>query len=172
VKEHAEALFRIGEWVAANGVDTVGRYRAGRDLLLRKQPRLASGETLEPLAGEEPKSTACRIVSALEDSVFAIQGPPGAGKTFTGARMICELVKEGKKIGITALSHKVIRKLLDEVVDAAKEQEQDDVRYMQRSDYRRADRGHCHRKEERRSLGRRTVGQSKRVGRNILVVVA
>src|SRR6266478_5014456 len=134
VKEHAEALFRIGRWVAANGVEAAGRYRAGRDLLLRKQPRLASGETLEPLAGEEPKSTACRIASALEDSVFAIQGPPGAGKTFTGARMICELVKEGKKIGITALSHKVIRKLLDEVVDAAKEQEQDDVRYMQRSD--------------------------------------
>jgi len=134
VKEHAEALFRIAEWVAANGVEAAGRYRAGRDLLLRKQPRLASGETLEPLAGEEPKRTACRIASALEDSVFAIQGPPGAGKTFTGARMICELVKEGKKIGITALSHKVIRKLLDEVVDAAKEQEQDDVRCMQRSD--------------------------------------
>ena len=41
--------------------------------------------------------------------MFAIQGPPGAGKTFTGARMICELVKAGKKIGVTALSHKVIR---------------------------------------------------------------
>jgi len=53
-----------------------------------------------PRRGEEPKSTACRIVSALEDSVLRIQGPPGAGKTFTGARMICELVKEGKKIGL------------------------------------------------------------------------
>jgi len=76
----------------------------------------------------------CRIASALKDSVFAIQGPPGAGKTFTGARMICELVKDGKKIGITALSHKVIRKLLEEVTDAAKEQEQSGVRCMQRSD--------------------------------------
>ena len=91
VKEHAEALFRIGEWVAANGIDTAGRYRAGRDLLLRKRPRLARGEVLEPHTGEEPKSTVCRIASALKDSVFAIQGPPGAGKTFTGARMICEL---------------------------------------------------------------------------------
>ncbi len=134
VKEHAEALFRIGEWVAANGMDASGRYRAGRDLLLRKQPRLARGETLEPRAGESPKGTACRIVSALKDSVFAIQGPPGAGKTFTGARMICELVKQGKKIGVTALSHKVIRKLLEEVVDAAKEEDQEGVRCMQRSD--------------------------------------
>jgi uncharacterized protein len=134
VKEHTEALFRIGEWVAANGIDAPGRYRAGRDLLLRKRPRLARGETLEPLASEGPKATACRIVSALQDSVFAIQGPPGAGKTFTGARMICDLVKQGKKIGITALSHKVIRKLLEEVVDAAKEANQAGVSCVQRSD--------------------------------------
>ncbi len=134
MKEHAEALFRIGEWAATNGIDATGRYRAGRDLLLRNSPRLAGDETLEPLAGEGPKSTACRIGSALRDSVFAIQGPPGAGKTFTGARMICELVREGKKIGITALSHNVIRKLLEEVVSAAKEQGQAEVQCMQRSD--------------------------------------
>jgi len=134
VKEHAEALFRIGEWVAANGIEAAGRYRAGRDLLLRKRPRLVEGETLAPRAGENPKGTACRIAAALNDSVFAIQGPPGAGKTFTGARMICELVKQGKKIGVTALSHKVIRKLLEEVVDAAKEVDQLGVHPMQRSD--------------------------------------
>jgi predicted RecB family nuclease len=134
VKEHAEALHRIGAWVEANDIDGTGKYRAGRDLLLRKRPRLARGETLEARAGESPKSTAVRIVSALEDSVLAIQGPPGAGKTFTGARMICELVKERKKIGITALSHKVIRKLLEEVVEAAREVSQGGMRCMQRSD--------------------------------------
>src|SRR5207247_9868289 len=52
----------------------------------------------------------------------AIQGPPGEGKTYTGARMICELLRAKKKVGITAVSHKVIRKLLDEVLDAAKEE--------------------------------------------------
>jgi uncharacterized protein len=134
IKQLAEALFRIGEWVSTNGIDAAGRYRAGGDLLLRNSPRLAGGETLEPFAGEGPKRTACRIASALRESVFAIQGPPGAGKTFTGARMICELVKKGKKIGITALSHNVIRKLLEEVVSATKEQEQAGVRCMQRSD--------------------------------------
>ena len=134
VKEHAEALFRIGEWVAANGIEAAGRYRAGRDLLLRKRPRLGKGEALQPRPGESPKATACRIASALKDSVFAIQGPPGAGKTFTGARMICELVNEGKKIGVTALSHKVIRKLLEQVVDAAKEARQSRVHCLERSD--------------------------------------
>jgi predicted RecB family nuclease len=134
VKEHAEALFRIGEFVARNGVDAAGRFRAGRDLLLRRRPRLAGSGTLEALAGEEVKNTACRIASTLEDSVFAIQGPPGAGKTFTGARMICDLVKSGKKIGVTALSHKVIRHLLEEVADAGKEMKTRGVRCWQRTD--------------------------------------
>jgi len=35
--------------------------------------------------------------------------------------MICELVRQGKKIGITAVSHKVIRRLLEETLNAAKE---------------------------------------------------
>jgi hypothetical protein len=134
VKEHAEALFRIGEFVAANGVEAAGRFRAGRDLLLRRPPRLAGSGTLEALPGEEVKNTACRIASTLEDSVFAIQGPPGAGKTFTGARMICDLVKLGKKIGVTALSHKVIRHLLEEVADAGTEMKTRGVRCMQRTD--------------------------------------
>ncbi len=48
--------------------------------------------------------------------------------------MICELVRQGKKIGITALSHKVIRKLLEEVVEAANGENQAGVGCMQRSD--------------------------------------
>jgi uncharacterized protein len=71
-------------------------------------------------------------VLALEDSVFAIQGPPGSGKTYTGARMICELVRRGKKIGVTALSHKVIRNLLDAVVEAAEQKDLAGVRCMRR----------------------------------------
>jgi predicted RecB family nuclease len=118
---HADVLIRIGDWVHASGIDAPGECRAVRDLLLRKSPRLLSGETLTPLPLEEPKLTACRIVKSLDHSVVAIQGPPGAGKTYTGARMICQLVSEGKKVGVTALSHKVIQKLLAEVVNAAAE---------------------------------------------------
>ncbi len=128
----ADSLLRTGDWVLASSIDAPGRLRAVRDLLLRKPPRLKHGETLEPLPGEGPKATACRIVSALDRSVFAIQGPPGAGKTFTGARMICQLVKQGKKVGVTALSHKVIRKLLEEVLAAAQEDKVPNVRCMQK----------------------------------------
>jgi len=128
----AGSLYRIGAWVAENGVDAPGHYRAGRDLLLRKPPRLLDREKLDPLASERPENTASRIALALQDSVFAIQGPPGSGKTYTGARMICELVKRGKTIGATALSHKVIRKLLDDVVEAARGKGTAGVRCMHR----------------------------------------
>jgi len=129
---HAESLLRVGEWVNANGIGGPGPFRAVRDLLARKAPRLLPGETIAPRLGEEPKGTASRIASALDHSVFAIQGPPGAGKTYTGARMICQLVKEGKKVGITALSHKVIRKLLEEVLAAAGEDRVPGVKCMQK----------------------------------------
>src|SRR6266481_2250014 len=135
----AGALYRIGAWAAENGVDARGRYRAGRDLLLRRPPRLINGEKLQQLASETAVNTANRVVLALEDSVFAIQGPPGSGKTYTGARMICELVKLGKKIGVTALSHKVIRKLLDEVVEAVREEKVHRVRCLQKVKVRGAD---------------------------------
>ena len=128
----AGSIYRIGEWVAENGIDAPGRYRAGRDLLLRKPPVLLNGEKLQPMASEKPENTASRIALTLGDSAFAIQGPPGSGKTYTGARMICELVKRGKKIGVTALSHKVIRNLLEAVVEAAQEKGVAKVRCMHR----------------------------------------
>ena len=102
-------------------MDAAGPYRAARDLLLRRSPRLAGGGSTLLQAGESTVEAAKRIAGLLNDSVLAIQGPPGAGKTFAGARMICELIRQGKKVGITAVSHKVIRNLLDEVVSAAQE---------------------------------------------------
>ena len=133
VDAHADSLLRLGDWVKQNGINGAGTYRAARDLLLRRPPRLGGGEIVAALPGEETKVTACRVSSALDSSVFAIQGPPGAGKTYTGARMICQLVTQGKKIGVTALSHKVIRNLLEEVVEAAQEDEIAGIRCMQRS---------------------------------------
>lgn len=116
----ADALFRLGAWVTANGIDARGPYRAARDLLLRRPPRLAgAGALMQP--GESTLDAGKRVVVSLDQSVLAIQGPPGTGKTFTGARMICEMIRNNKKVGVTAVSHKVIRNLLGEVVEAARE---------------------------------------------------
>jgi uncharacterized protein len=115
----AEALVRIGDWVADHGIAGKGAYQAARDLLLRVPPRLGG----EPVRrdGESAFDAAVRIAPKLSGGVLPIQGPPGAGKTYTGARMICELVGRGARIGITANSHKVIRNLLDEAVKASGE---------------------------------------------------
>jgi uncharacterized protein len=53
--------------------------------------------------------------------VLPIQGPPGSGKTYVGARAIVALVRDGRRVGVTAVSHKVIDNLLTEVRRAARE---------------------------------------------------
>ena len=113
----ADALARIGNSVADQGIADEGRYGAARSLLLRERPELGS----EPLRlpDETPLATATRIAQKLQGGVLPVQGPPGTGKTHIGARMICSLVKAGAKVGITATSHKVIRNLLDAVLEAS-----------------------------------------------------
>lgn len=117
-----ESLLQLGSWVADNGIDAPGPLKAARDLLLRKLPTLR-GATLRDLIASDPDSTevAKQIGLALDNTVLPIQGPPGSGKTYTGARMIVELVKNGLKVGVTAVSHKVISKLLEETCAAARE---------------------------------------------------
>lgn len=113
----AEALLRLGEYVANNGVVGEGRNQAARDLLLRVLPRVGG----QPLRrdSETPLQAALRLIPHFESGVLPIQGPPGAGKTYTAAQMICELVRSGKKVGVTANSHKVVRNVLDETIKAA-----------------------------------------------------
>jgi uncharacterized protein len=64
-------------------------------------------------------AAAIRAVKALDASTLAIQGPPGSGKTHTGAQMVLALVAAGRKVGVTANSHKVIGHFLDKVVEEA-----------------------------------------------------
>jgi predicted RecB family nuclease len=108
-----EAIVSIGELVAeANACK--GASGIARALLLRESPKLASGIFCQP-KNESGSDFAVDIVGQLRDTVLAIQGPPGSGKTYTGARMICALVAQGKRVGIMASSHKVIANLLSGV---------------------------------------------------------
>jgi predicted RecB family nuclease len=118
-----ESLERIAVWVAENGAHATGPHRAARDLLLRIPPRVgpAQGGSLVR-DGEELLDASRRLVLELDHGVLPVQGPPGAGKTYMGARMICALVRAGKKVGVTAVSHRVIRNLLDATLEAAREE--------------------------------------------------
>jgi uncharacterized protein len=119
-KAHQEALFDLGCWVADHGIQAAGPARAGRDLLFRLPPRVGLWLD-EPLRheGEPALVTARRLATSLDHTTLAIQGPPGSGKTYTGARMVCTLLAAGKRVGITATSHKVIGNFLKAVLDAA-----------------------------------------------------
>ena len=65
--------------------------------------------------GEDAQDAARRLVAAMDHSYLAIQGPPGSGKSTVGAEMIVDLAAAGKRIGVTANSHKVIGELLAKV---------------------------------------------------------
>jgi uncharacterized protein len=133
-EEQANSILRLADWIVANSLDGPGDFRAARDLLLRNPPRLTLGQSMTAGANETAVDTARRLGLTLDHSVLPIQGPPGAGKTFTGARMICDLVNSGKKVGITAVGHKVIRKLLDDVLKAARELNVADVTCAHRTE--------------------------------------
>jgi uncharacterized protein len=99
-----------------------GPHAAGWDLLAAARPRLspaADGSLRRP--GEESLAAAVRLARSLDSSILPIQGPPGSGKTYTGARMIAALGREGCSLGVTAVSHKVIRNLLGKALQAARE---------------------------------------------------
>jgi uncharacterized protein len=133
--DHQASLIEIGEWVAENGIDADGPYQAARDLLRGLPPRMgqAPGEDLGR-SGETDLAAARRLAVTLDRTTLPIQGPPGSGKTYSGARMILTLLAAGKRVGITGTSHKVIGNLLKAVLKAAAEEPDVGVRIVQKGE--------------------------------------
>ena len=115
--DHFKSIKRLAEWVSNNSLHSIGEFQAARDLLQKNNPRLHSGISSESLQneGESSVAAAIRIAHQLNSGVLAIQGPPGSGKTYLASQVIASLVEQGKKIGVTALSHKVIHNLLEKI---------------------------------------------------------
>ena len=82
-------------------------YPAVTAILERQTPRARLDGTLAEAA------------LSLDESYLFVQGPPGSGKTWNGARMAIALMKAGRRVGVTALSHKAIHKFLEDLEDAA-----------------------------------------------------
>lgn len=101
-----------------------GVKSASADLLFRRPPRLkqsaSNAKNIENLPREVdfPGSALPTVdavhaaVRALDHSYVAVQGPPGAGKTFLASHVIARLVAEGAKVGVVAQSHAVIENLM------------------------------------------------------------
>ncbi len=103
-----QALMRLGHSVR----DGDGRYAALEGVLRRELP--LDGERVQVATEDEMK----QLVERVEGRHLFVQGPPGSGKTFTGARLILHLLARGKRVGVAATSHKAIHNLLDEIVEA------------------------------------------------------
>src|SRR5215218_8964360 len=86
------ALMRLAEQIRDGG----SKYRALRAILRREPPSALAAES-------------------LDESYLFIQGPPGSGKTWTGAQLILQLLAHGKRVGIAAPTHKAIHNLLREL---------------------------------------------------------
>lgn len=116
-----KALLDLASAVVDDGLEHTMSYHAAKDILMKRNPKLIDGTFgAHVLPNEDTVDAAIRIALNLDKSYLAIQGPPGTGKTYTGARMIIALLKAGKKIGITAVSHKVIRNLAISIIKEAK----------------------------------------------------
>lgn len=114
-----EAVHRCAQAVVDGGT----RYRALVDILKREPPRLAGvGHGAALIAdGEDPLAATVRALVALDDSYLLIQGPPGAGKTYTASHAIVELLSQGKRVGVASNSHKAVNNLLKAIEQVAAE---------------------------------------------------
>ena len=121
VHQHDQALNKfLEDYILNNGEN----YKSIMDMLERKEPdikNIKSGSTLI----EENKdliTQSIEIVKNLNNSYLTIQGPPGTGKTYTSAKIIIELMKAGKKVGVTSNSHEAIKTLLIAIEQQAVDQ--------------------------------------------------
>ena len=108
-------------------LETVKNWRAGgqlpsalSDLLLRHSPNIG-GVADDPIVkpGTDLVAGTVSAVCNMKQTTLCIQGPPGTGKTYTAARAIMALLQQGKRIGISANSHKAVLNLEREVAEIA-----------------------------------------------------
>ena len=110
--EQRAALRRLARSILAGD----GRWPALGRILRRDLP--LDGAPVQRAELEDQRALAV----SLDGTYLYVQGPPGSGKTYRGARLITALIRAGKKVGVTAQSHKVIHHLLDAIAKAAAEE--------------------------------------------------
>lgn len=121
-REFETSLRTLGSWVADKGVVAPGPHQAALDLLLRRLPRIdgvTPGEALRR-PGEDAAAAVSRCIGAARSTCLAVQGPPGAGKTYAGAAAALGLIAAGQRVGVTALSHRAIGNFLAAVCSHAR----------------------------------------------------
>lgn len=113
------ALNRFADAIIAN----TNHYPAITSFLKRQNPKIRDHKPNTPIVTNATAIEKISIaVANMQDSYLFIQGPPGAGKTYTSSQIIINLLRQGKRIAISSNSHKAINNLLDNIEKTAKEQ--------------------------------------------------
>lgn len=114
-----EAVFRFADSIIAGN----SRYLAIKAILGQAIPRIRNLPQGRSIIDDHQSglSPIINAVANLDDSYVFIQGPPGTGKTYTGSHVIVELLRRGKRVGISSNSHKAINNLLSKVEKVALE---------------------------------------------------
>lgn len=117
LKPIVPTIERVANNFLANGITQNAIF----DFLKRSFPRIQHLPYGSPIiTTDDPSDRMHQVIKAvknLDNSYFTIQGPPGTGKTFTAKKVIAELLKQNKRIGISSNSHKAINNLLFSVAE-------------------------------------------------------
>ena len=100
------------------------KYKCIEGFLKNDLPDINSFKTGEAIIdySKDIIEQSINIVKKLNSSFLLIQGPPGAGKTYTSAKIILSLIKDKKKVGICSNTHKAINNLLSTIEELAAEE--------------------------------------------------
>jgi len=114
-----EAIYRFADGI----LEKKKAYSAIRTLLDRDLPKVEGMAKGQPLIedGKDVLVGAIDVVSRLQKSCLFIQGPPGSGKTHISAKIIVDLIRQGRKVGVASNTHKAINNLLSKVEKTAEE---------------------------------------------------
>ena len=121
VHQHDQALNKfLNDYIDNDGKN----YKSIMDMLERNTPDIKVVKRGSNLIDEQKDliSQSSEIVQNLNNSYLSIQGPPGTGKTYSSASIIIELMKAGKKVGVTSNSHEAIKTLLIAIEQQAEKQ--------------------------------------------------
>lgn len=106
-KVQQDAIVRFARSYLSGG----GAYAGLADVLEQQLPRVDL--SLQP----------ADAALTLDRSYLLVQGPPGAGKTWHGAKMAVALMQAGRRVGVLSLSHKAINNLLQAIEQEAERQQ-------------------------------------------------